>query len=1004
MSNKTAENSESSDAVDQDDVSSDKDPSAKARKMKLRRKRRKSSSGRVPPALTASAGSDKDKKDTGDGAKAEAREKDREKAKKRKKLRDKRDEGRSRTKESRSEDEEPKEKAKSKSEASEKSDSAERRKRREAKKKESTKSESRKRDKSKKSSTGDSDDSSSKESSAPKETDEKKDSQKEKEDRSAEKEAKRAERLEAKAERRKERLEKRKSKQEKNEDDDKEAKKEAKKESKKDEKVEAGKDLQLDSADLKKTPIEESKSSKGSRKSMRLKAKAKRKRRKKKRADMTASEAALVSDVSGIEEVSAIEEISAIEEVESSGKSKKSEKKRSKAKKSKPAAPLGERISPDSDELNCEEFHEIDDEKMAIKGLKITLDRPAIAKKDAEKLRAKKAKDKPKKAKSEIEEVEEIEEVDEIEEVSSKGSKSKKKDEDDAVVIEDIEEIEEIEEVATKGSKSKKDSAKKAKKAKKADEISEIEEIDDIEEVSAKSTKKKSKTGKASKIKAKPDKKTVKAGDTFELEDNEVEEVAAKPKKIERKFDKSKSGEKKGAGLKSGIKKGADKKGAGGKKRAGLGDRSRSRDRDREEAPVQKTSNFVPILAFGGILGVLIIALIYVASDDTGSNKPNRGAERQAALKLTVKEAIAYAESKSSERYEEVMERLKVLQKVTDKELKTKIDKKIKALQKAHLDEAQEKYDLLAMKALEQIDKGEVDRAIKTIDSFPAQYRDTNIWVNEAIPFINKALKSSSADSEGEPLLKAAERLRQAKKPARALGMLAGFSKDHAQTPMGAKIRELREAIRADVVKEQRKIDAQREREAIKARAAARASAAEEQVQKIRDLASNDDYPWIRQTGKNLFTWQIRQDYDKNSRIFSLSGRTITMKNTTGRAQILAKNKNDWKVFIVKFKVRLKTGRWSFLGKCLRAYNGRQQAHFMDRLTPQQSRNEWLDITIYVLEDGYYQVINNGDLEAMTPDEGDGRSVGGFGFWVASGTQVEFKDIEAKVIERGRLK
>jgi hypothetical protein len=730
---------------------------------------------------------------------------------------------------------------------------------------------------------------------------------------------------------------------------------------------------------------QEDASKRGGRKSMRLKRKAKAKKRKKKNdVSVAGGEQGSGSDQS-VDSGSEIEEITA-KETQAKDKDKNAPAKKYKA--------LGDRhIAPDSKELDCSEFHEIDDTKMAVAGVTITLDRPAIAKKDAEKRREQKEKEKPKekaktdgkKAKRGKVQIEEIDDLDEEEINAGKTADRKKKKSEkardngaDDDEIEELDNSDDIEEIDKK--KNRRDKKKAADRKKiNSDDIEEIDDLDSVEEVSKRSKKQDKKDKK--------DKKDVKAGASFEVDDDEIE-------RVEKKSSKDKK-----------DKESKDKKERRGAKYATSLNKNKNQPRHKDERPVQKNTNFMPVAAIGSILGILVLSLVFVINSENSGSKlnANKKAARAEQLDTDITNAINFASTNFDTKYAESIEKLRVLERLTKAAKKREIAKEIRKLKKNHLARAQQEYDALASKAQDYMKKGDIELALKTLDRFSPQFRDTEVWQEEAIPMINRAVKAQLAEIEGRPLIKAAQRLHANGKTDRALGLLAGFSEEHKNTSVGEKLRELREAIKSQLLRKKIAEEKIAEKDVIRKGNNNRVATAQSKVETLRNRAKDPKYPWIRQTGKNLFTWQIRKDFNKGQRIFKLQQRTLSINNNSGETQVLAKNKNDWYSFVVKFKVKLIRGRWSFLGKARQAYQGRRKVRFMDRLAPELEKGRWVDIEIYAIRDQYFQVIDGGEWQTLKIEDPGSREVGGFGFMVLTGTIIQFKDIEAKVLERKRI-
>ena len=785
-----------------------------------------------------------------------------------------------------------------------------------------------------------------------------------------------------------------------------------------------------------------------SKRSKRLKSKLRRKRRRKKKRKAEESGSSVDEPTaSEIEELGS-DEISTVE----TPKPRKRPKVKSKSAGEGDEGADAKGVAPASEELENESWDDAEGREV-VKGLAITLDPPAKAKRVAEQARAEKGEQadeveevaastrkgkkasKLKKKSKPAKVVEDVEEIEEVEEVPAKGKKTSKlkKKSKPAKVVEDVEEIEEVEEVPAKGkktSKLKKKSKpakvvedveeieelpargkkasklkKKTKAAKVVEDIEEVEDVEEIEEIPAK--------GKTSKLK----KKTKAAKVVEDIADDEVEELPAKGSSKSKDDDSKKSkGRTRGKSRdksKDDDETSKSSKGPGKTRKFKKGGDSSKPTRKTGKAPEKReraTAGYspssrggtpvMPILVMGGLIVGLVGVLAVVASNG-GESARLEIAKLQDDLEERRKNQLesALAQSKQASKLDTAEVRLRslllVYQNSRDTTPRQRAMTAIRELEEKRAERARHFFEKLTGEARAHADEGRIELALKTMDKFPLEFRGTAVWQDEATKFIDELTGGMSAEAEGRPLIIRANKLFEDGEFDRALGVLAGLSKAHDGTAIADEVEKLKSEISSARA---RKLEAERERAlAMVKRKVQEARAAVEQAKLDEILKKEDEGKWQPQTGKNLFPWQIRSDYDKNTRIFKLNGRTLTIDNKTGQPQVLGRNRTTWKSYVVRFDVKLEQGSWEFIAKLLMV-NSKGRQTFAAVLDPIQKKDQWVSVKIYCIRNEFWQMVD-GEKKTLVPNENDAKEVGGFGFRVSAGGRISVRNIEALVLE-----
>jgi len=742
---------------------------------------------------------------------------------------------------------------------------------------------------------------------------------------------------------------------------------------------------------------------KGGKKSRRLKAKlkARRRRRKTKKSGSGSEEAlesgeemssgeALESDMEVVspskdakrrkakkaskartDESSDVTASSAIEEIdeasEEAPKRSRKRKTKTKAKKAK-SDKAKKRISPDSAELEDEGLHSVDEAGEAVKDLPITLDRPAIAKrqmedarkaKEGESAKAKKAKKAKTKAKSK-------KRTDDSESGETVGS-----------AVEDSEEISEAEPPKKTGKAKNAKKPKKAKSAKSAknaknakneddapEEVSEVEEVSEIEEIS-------------------------------EVEEissmEEIEEDAPESKK------KGKAGVKaKSLGATKSLKRGTGKN-KEDKSKAARRRGSAKRGRSDDEEEFSETKGGLPLVPIAAMAGVIVILIVMIVSL---SKKPKQGIKDEGKVARIEREtellrsAMKKADMAGAAGFQSALEGLMVAQRLqTDTGRSSKLSAAVAKLKKRQEQRQQTAWDKILAAASKSEEEARFDMAHRTASGYPLALRGSAVFRNEALPYIEQLEGKMRAEEAGRALLSRAKQLKTEQNYDRALGLLAGFSKAFKGTEAWDEIKILRDqinGIRSKFLENQERLQLAQKRSKAQA-----AKSAKERESLDRLLATEQKGKWIKQLGKDLFTWQVRNDREKG--LWSVSGNVLSCNNSSNAVRILAKNKLSWKSAVIRFEVKLKRGKWGFLHRVLKV--SRKQPPLYARLEPTNSTGGWVKIKLYAVGGSYFQVIS-GERKELNPSENTAKDVGGFGFWIGPNTSVEFRNIEAMPLER----
>ncbi|MHC4390270.1 MAG: hypothetical protein ACYS22_03020 [Planctomycetota bacterium] len=467
--------------------------------------------------------------------------------------------------------------------------------------------------------------------------------------------------------------------------------------------------------------------------------------------------------------------------------------------------------------------------------------------------------------------------------------------------------------------------------------------------------------------------------------------------------------------------------GRGSRSRKGGGDRARKGDRSRGRAGASRSrskssadgsmssddfstggSNKTLLLIGGGVVLAIVAAVgIYFAvagGNNTGDAAADANAEAAAAREARAdqsKQLYQDTLAKIGDEPTDLTEAIANLENISsglepgEKKLATE---KIAAYTQKRDTDAQARWDELSQRADALIDEKLYGDALELLQGYPAQYRATDVWA-EVQNKVREVAQAAQAEREIKPLLDEAQAYQDKGDFPVAIGILEGFDIMHYADTEWAELVRDRIAELALAQSKAEQAQTLEDMAAAKAKAEEERRVAEEKRKRDEDerIASMDWEPWF---GEDLFTHK----YPEPRPVEAWKVVDRVLQGTSGAAlmpnigAITGVGQSTWKDYIFRVKYKVVKGDFSL------GVRVSQRGAFVHLEPETRNDNSWQTITVSVrgqkATGSIQEITPGGGMRDVKFDAHD-SSQGGIAFVLAPNSEVHFKDLEVKVINRG---
>ncbi len=425
---------------------------------------------------------------------------------------------------------------------------------------------------------------------------------------------------------------------------------------------------------------------------------------------------------------------------------------------------------------------------------------------------------------------------------------------------------------------------------------------------------------------------------------------------------------------------------------------------DPDEIPKKPKLPMVPIMALGGLVLALVVAVPFLLPKK--DDKPVQVAKRDPEELLN--DLRSYAQQCPDP--DEVSARWEGMRDAIDESKKGDCDNEAQAA-RARLDTAAKgKLDDLNQKIDQALQAKDFDGALKAIADYPAALRASRVWRDEGPSREAELVRRRDAYVMGQALLAEAKRVWEADHSKDALdGLYAAFPDEYRSTAEGKAVADelqnrISEATHAEIAESGTKAAVERTKNA----EANYEKSCANRARTVAD-AQGDFHPEL---GTDLFDWQVRPDLLNHAplgeNVKVVNGKLV-MKNDEGENLYLGKSSRSWSHFVIEFKIKVSKGTkaW-FLGKVsAREHDLPSWDEIPITASAVKAKGPHVfqgipDDTEVTLQFRYIKkswdvVVNGKDVYLITV--GSANPVGGFGFECDKGT-IEISDVRAKVLGR----
>ncbi|GIW70657.1 MAG: hypothetical protein KatS3mg102_0199 [Planctomycetota bacterium] len=442
------------------------------------------------------------------------------------------------------------------------------------------------------------------------------------------------------------------------------------------------------------------------------------------------------------------------------------------------------------------------------------------------------------------------------------------------------------------------------------------------------------------------------------------------------------------------------------KRRAGGPPRGRSGSGERAPAPRRSGPPMGLILGGCAAAGVLIVIVAVMAAGPRAADtRPARPSAEQLAAEAAARSERLFQQTQAevgeprAEQLAAAIARWSEVRAELSGEWATKAEAEIARL-RTELDQAAAaRIAEVAERAGALAAKGQLEEALQLWAAVPGSFRRVQAWADKAMPEIERLERLALARAEAEPLLAKAEQYAAAGEYERALGVLEGFDLErYRDTTWGERIAALREQYRGggSEAAQQQAVARIKEKEAQQA-----AERERQRAQKRRDdLARLASMPW-ENLGVDLMIYKLPEPTPKESwkpvdkELHGTAGAALSQWGGEIGA-IAGVGKPDWQDYLLELEYKVVRGSFS-LGV-------RASGRGFVKLEPELVKDgNWHKLTVLVYgydEDAFQEMLAGGRTRKIAYDSMRDSLAGGICFALHPQSEVHFRDIKVKVINR----